>query len=97
MYTSEWKFEWDENKNEINIRTRGLDFADAIELFHRPMRTRVDRRIPYGEDRWMGFGLFRNRLMAVVFTIRGNNVIRLISFRKANRREQAFYEKEIPD
>lgn len=37
-------FEWDEEKNNENIRKHGFDFADAWEIFEAPMRTALDLR-----------------------------------------------------
>ena len=37
------KFEWDENKNELNIEKHGLDFEDAAEIFDSPMLIAVIR------------------------------------------------------
>jgi uncharacterized DUF497 family protein len=38
------KFEWDEDKNQENIRKHGIDFADAWEIFEAPMQTALDTR-----------------------------------------------------
>ena len=89
------KFEWDEGKNQTNIRKRGLDFTDAPEMFDGPMLIGVDNRQDYGEDRYIGFGLVQSRLMVVVYTERKPDIIRIISFRKANTREKALFEKTI--
>jgi uncharacterized DUF497 family protein len=62
------KFEWDKAKNEANIQKRGLDFADAVEMFDGPMLTGQDTRTDYGEHGHVGFGYVQGRLMAVVFT-----------------------------
>ena len=91
------KLEWDEDKNEINIRKWGIDFADAWEMFEKPMLVKPDDRKDYGEARYIGFGHIRGRLMAVVFTEREPHIIRIISLRKANKREQARFEKAIAD
>ncbi len=77
------KFEWDEEKNKENIRRHGFDFADAWEVFEVPMRTALDLREDYGEDRWNGIGFLGNRIVVVIFTYRGENTIRIISLRKA--------------
>ena len=45
----------------------------------------------------IGFGFIRGRLMAVVFTERGPDTIRIISMRKANQREKAHYKKALAD
>lgn len=51
----------------------------------------------YGETRNIGFGFIRGRLMAIAFTEREPNLIRIISARKANNREEAQYQKAIAD
>ena len=42
-------FEWDEDKNQENIRKHGLDFADAWEIFEAPVQTARDTRADYGK------------------------------------------------
>jgi hypothetical protein len=52
------EFEWDEQKNEANIRKHGFDFADGPELFinssHQPFLVTADVREEYPEERWQG-------------------------------------------
>ncbi len=50
------KFDWDENKNTINIQKHGIDFNDAIGIFNHVMLTAEDTREVYGEDRWVSIG-----------------------------------------
>jgi uncharacterized DUF497 family protein len=57
------------------------------------LRQCVDDRKNYGEVRYTAYGYVNGRLMNVVFTERKPNNIRVISFRKANHREVACYEK----
>ncbi len=90
------RFEWDEQKNEENIRRHGLDFEDAPEIFDFPMLVRLDTREDCGENRWSGIGVIQGRAVVVVFTERdGGETIRIISLRKAMRREREAYEKTI--
>ncbi len=89
------KFEWDLKKNELNIQERGIDFADAHEMFKHDLFVIPDSRKNYGEKRFMGMGYIQNRLMVIVFTKRRFNTIRIISLRKANRREQAKFKASI--
>lgn len=90
------RFEWDEAKNEENIRKHGLDFADAPDIFDSPMFVREDDREHYGEDRWIGVGTLHGRVVVVVFTERADGEItRIISLRKALRHERETYEKSI--
>ena len=91
------KFEWDEYKNRANIRKHGLDFVEAPEVFKGPMKARVDTRAEYGEDRWIGIGLLKNRVVAIAFSQPDEDVIRIISFRKADRNERKEFEEAIED
>ena len=91
------EFAWDEIKNKKNIRERGLDFVDACEMFSAPMLVLPDTRKDYGEVRYIGFGYTQGRLMVVIYTERQSKSIRIISFRKANNREQACFKKTIQD
>jgi uncharacterized DUF497 family protein len=91
------KFEWDEAKRLVNLEKHGIDFIDAPELFTGGMVIALDRRIDYGEARFIGFGVLKQRVMAVVFSRRKPNLIRIISLRKANRREQKQYEQSVKD
>lgn len=86
-------FEWDATKNAENIRKRGLDFADAQRVFEGRTYTREDRRQGYGERRWITMGELDGRLTVIVHTWRGDST-RIVSFRKANSREQAAYARK---
>jgi uncharacterized protein len=90
------KFERDEAKNRSNIRKHGLDFADAEEMF-RGLVADPDTAEDYGEKRWVGLGVSRGRILQVVFAKRGPDTVRIISLRKATRREIEQYEKKIQD
>jgi uncharacterized DUF497 family protein len=94
---SPFHFEWNEAKNDANIRKHGFDFFDAEEMFRGTLVVRADLRRDYGENRWLGIGTTQARTAVVVFTERGANSIRIISLRKATRREQKEYEKTIQD
>jgi uncharacterized protein len=80
-------FSWDENKRLIILRERGLDFADAHQIFEGVHIDELDSRFAYGEPRYLTFGFLAGRICAVVWTPR-NNSKHLISLRKANDREQ---------
>ena len=89
------RFESDPEKNEVNRRKHGFDFDDASELFSSPMLVEFDDREDYGEDRWVGVGLLRNVVVVVAFTIRTENIIRIISMRKARNHERSRYEQAV--
>lgn len=86
------KFEWDEAKNESNIRKHEVDFADAVSIFSQTSLTEYDDRTDYGEDRWITIGMLNNMILVVVWTERRPNTIRIISARRANRHERKRYE-----
>lgn len=82
------RFEWDEAKNIENIRKHRIDFADVPEMFDRPMLVELDERVDYGEERRSGIGFLQTGMAVVVWTERQDDVIRIISTRKANRYER---------
>jgi uncharacterized protein len=82
------QFEWDDAKNQENIRKHKIDFADVSPMFDSPMLIEPDDRSDYGEDRWFGLGFLHNNIAVVIWTERQNDVIRIISVRRANRHEQ---------
>jgi hypothetical protein len=86
------KFEWDEAKNERNIKKHGLDFAEAVEVFNGPILERLDDSADYGEERWVAVGLLHGIVCVVlVYTEPDRETIRIISFRKADRYEREAY------
>ncbi len=89
------RFEWDEKKNRTNIRDHKLDFVDVPPVFSGPMLVESDEREEYGEDRWVGIGFLRNVAIVVVFTEPRRDTIRIVSARKANKRERNRYEQSL--
>jgi uncharacterized protein len=90
-------FEWDEQKNQSNIEKHGLDFNDAPDVFKGGLIVSRDDREDYGEPRFSALGMLKDRVVSVVFTVREPDTVRVISLRKANRREIRQYEQEIKD
>ncbi len=84
---------FDPDKNAENIRTRGLSFELAAEFDFDTALYYPDNRRDYGEIRILALGQIEDRLHALVFTSTENG-IRVISFRKANKREVKRYEEE---
>jgi len=84
------KFEWDEKKRIRNIEKHGLDFNDAHQIFTDEAYVVEDARINYDETRYVLYGPLFGRIVVAAFTVR-EDVIRIISMRKANKREQASY------
>jgi hypothetical protein len=88
-------FEWNEEKNGINIDKHGFDFADAYRIFDLPMAVERDERDDYGEDRWIGTGILDGRVVVVVYTEPNEEIIRIISLRKALSYERKNYEQYL--
>ena len=93
------EFQWDEAKNRENLLKHGIGFDSATGLFQHNHLVSLDRRFDYGEDRWIAIGWIGPVLGVVVYTIAketpGYSILRLISARKASRREEILYEQEI--
>lgn len=89
------RVEWDEAKNRRNIRKHGIDFADVEEMFNHPLLTLQDDRYDYGEPRWISIGRLQTLIAVVVYTERDQDVVRIISARKATRYEVRHYEQAI--
>ena len=82
--------EFDPAKREKTLLERGLDFADAPQIFVGRYLTMEDLREPYPEPRFITVGGLGGRMVVLVWTTRGT-ARRIISMRKANDREVARY------
>lgn len=87
------KIEFDTAKNDKNIRERGISFDLAANFDLETAKIWADTRKDYGEERYIALGAIGERLFSMVFTVRGD-VLRIISLRKANKREVNSYEKQ---
>jgi uncharacterized DUF497 family protein len=91
-YHDVMQFEWDETKSDACLAGRGFDFTYILPAFLDANRLVLeDTRWDYGEDRYQLLGCVGQRVFLVVFT-RRDAIVRIISARKANRREIEFYE-----
>jgi uncharacterized DUF497 family protein len=88
-------FEWDEAKNQANLRKHGIDFADAVKIFSGPIVTRIDDRVDYGETRHVTVGVVGGLLVVTVVHTDRLGRYRIISARKASQRERKLYEAAI--
>ncbi len=88
------RFEWDPEKAAGNLAKHGVAFEEAATVFGDPLGRIVDDpRHSSEEPRYVLLGHSeRHRLLAVMFTER-EEAIRLISVRKATRRERREYEE----
>lgn len=79
--------EYDEAKRAKTLQERGLDFADAADVFAGPTLDAGDDRADYGEQRFISMGSLHGRVVVIVWTPRGKGR-RIISMRYANERER---------
>jgi len=92
------RFEWDPVKARGNERKHGVKFEDAIHVFDDPYalfeQDRTDQR---RELRWQAVGLVAGvMVLVVVHAVRGDDqdeIVRLISARRATRKERTRYEQ----
>ncbi len=89
-------FEWDINKAEINIKTHGVSFEEASDVFFDDFSFDVydDAHSEYEEDRFLILGLTIKGVLLVVYTVRGEESYRIISARKATKSEEKAYWDE---
>jgi uncharacterized protein len=85
-------FQWDTAKSSANEAKHGVSFLQAAQIFRGPVLRTLDDRRDYGEQRFVGLGLFDGVVLFVVFTERDGD-IRLISARRANGNERRRYEE----
>lgn len=85
---------YDAEKRALILEIRGLDFNDAAQVFAGTTIDIEDDRKDYGEVRWQSFGLLGNRLVAVVWTPRGD-ARHIITMWKANDRERKKYQSQL--
>jgi uncharacterized protein len=87
-------FEWDKNKAASNLAKHGVGFEEATTVFGDPLSVTIfDPAHSQTEDRFIILGRsHQGRLLVVIHTERGDN-IRVISARRASRREQKHHEE----
>ncbi len=86
-------YEWDEEKRIANLAKHGVDFSMAEGFNWETAIVREDQRRNYGERRFIAVGYLNARLHILIFTLRGG-AVRIISLRKANRREVKHHEEK---
>ena len=92
-YTSFVSYQWDPGKARANRAKHGVSFADAVGVFEDPRAVTIDDPHP-DEDRYVTIGVdFLGRVLVVSWTWRDEEV-RLISARRARRKESRDYEEE---
>ncbi len=90
------RFEWDAGKSRINLSKHQVSFEMAREVFGDPLHLSIQDRVVEGEQRWQTIGTVGGVVLLIVaHTYRDDGddeVIRIISARKATRKERRDYE-----
>ncbi len=93
----EMVFDWDPKKNQRNIEKHGIAFEHAVDIFFEDHICAADERKEYGETRDIRIGnaATLNHTIIVVISTDRSGVVRIISARRANRKERQAYHSFI--
>ena len=86
------QFEWNDKKSRSNMIKHGIDFNTAKALWDDPNRIEIHTAYPV-ENRNILIGKIGEKLWASIFTMRGNT-IRIISVRRARKKETKLYDEK---
>jgi uncharacterized DUF497 family protein len=92
------RFVWDENKSRTNLAKYGVSFPTAAKVFDDPRALSFPERVVEGEQRWKSIGWPAGVpvILMVAHTVSGDRteeIIRIISARKATASERRDYEE----
>ena len=88
------QFEWDSRKAQVNKRKHGITFEEASTIFGDPLSITIpDPAHSIGEDRLITIGTSADGKVVVVVHIYYNDIVRIISARKATGNERRQYEQ----
>ena len=88
------RYTWDPSKAESNERDHQVNFTDAVSVFRDDYGLSQEDRSVHGEDRYVTVGINRfGQVLVVVYIYRGDEETRIISARRATRRERRLYEQ----
>lgn len=90
------QFAWDEAKRKANIIKHGIDFADAKTVFAGATFTIEDDRFVYDEQRFITLGMLKGMVVVIAHTEQ-DDIIKIISMRKATKHEQKIYFEGFTD
>ena len=86
------EIETDPVKAALNLKEHGVSFEEAATVLYDPFGLAMEDYDSEGESRWVLVGMSNQaRLLTVVYTLRNEETIRLISGRKATRKEVEYY------
>ena len=87
---------WDPVKADINVQKHGVSFEEAATVIQSALTVTIEDDSGADEQRFVTIGMsLKLRVLLVVHTYRGEEEIRIISARKATKKEQEAYEKRV--
>lgn len=86
------RFEWDERKRLSNIEKHRIDFRQAVRAFNDPQSVEYVSRGDHAEQRCVLVGMAGNRLIAVIYVLRGTK-IRIISARAPQTKDRKLWNE----
>jgi uncharacterized protein len=94
------RIDWDRNKSRSNLRKHGVSFETVSLVFEDPIQLSIQDRFEAGEERWQTMGLVNGIVVLIVAHTLGDDddgeeVVRIISARKATPRERQRYHEGI--
>lgn len=87
------KFEYDQKKSKINKNKHGLELEEAKALWLSPFVEIEANTVD--EPRFMVIGTIKEKFYSCIYTVRGGDVIRLISARRSRKSEEKIYNEHI--
>ena len=89
------QFEWNDKKARLNKRKHKLTFEEASTIFGDPLSITISGTVhSFGEDRFITIGTSINNKLIVVVHAGRDDIVRIISARKATQNEKRHYENE---
>jgi uncharacterized DUF497 family protein len=97
VVSDDGRFEWDEEKNALNIKKHGFSFDEILEVFDDPrLFEKYDKaNSTLEEDRWIGMGQIRGVLFLFICYTERNGRTRIYSARTMEPCEEKEYEKHV--
>lgn len=90
------KYEWDPQKAKTNIKKHGISFEDAKQALTCEVVVVLKEDSDSGEERYVYLGMCKKlNVLVVVVAYPEDNITRIISARKANKKEIKFYEAQL--
>lgn len=90
------QYKWDPKKQQANLKKHGISFEDAKEALNCGLVIALKEDSDSGEERYVYLGMCKKlNVLVVVVAYPEEEITRIISARKANKKERKFYEAQL--